>query len=93
MIGRKLAKVRGWGVGEGEIRKCHEEMEEARLAVARTHPVLAALEEEQVRERRAKLLLPALGNITFEREDRSFRFMSCQANNMSTALARDVKVE
>ena len=39
------------------------------------------------------MLLPALGNIMFERDNRSFRFMSFQAENMSTTSVRDVKVK
>ena len=69
-----------------------EEIEEARSVTAGTHPKLAGLEDEELEKRRAKFEAPPLGNLTYERQDGTFRLIMNQVDNLSTRKTREIKI-
>ena len=50
-----------------------EEIEEARSVAAGTHPKLASLEDEELEKRKEKFAAAPVGNLTYERQDKTFR--------------------
>ena len=58
-----------------------------------THPKLAGLEDNELEARRKKYLPEALGNLTYERQNGTFRFVMNQVYNMSTKYVQEVKVD
>ena len=100
---RREALARKVAATAGQARECEphhleasrwrEETEEAQSIIDGTHPKLIGLEDEQLEHRKKLLAVPALGNLTYERPDGTFRIMSHQVNNMSTKGVREAKVE
>ena len=63
-----------------------------RFVVAGTHPKLAGLEDEELERRKEKLAVAPLGNLTYERQEGTFRFIMNQVDNLSTRRTRDIKI-
>ena len=70
MIDRKLASIKGGGVTESDVKRWTEEMREARRALGSTSSNIIQMEEKQFQKRRKKLAAKALGNITYEHNER-----------------------
>jgi len=81
------------GVSEKDIPRWVEEHDEARKNLQQAEPILAALEEEQVRKRLTKYSGPGLGRLQVEKPEGYHRFISVQLNRMATRIIREVKVE
>ena len=69
-----------------------EEIEEARSVAAGTHPKLAGLEDEELEKRKEKFAAAPLGNLNYERQDGTFRFIMNQVDNLSTRRTREIKI-
>ena len=89
---KHLAQIKG-GVSETDISRWVAEHDEARKNLRQAEPILAALEEEQVKKRLTKYSGPGLGKLQVEKPEGYHRFMSVQLNGIATRLVREVKVE
>ena len=78
---------------EIEGKRWTEEMKETRSVINGTHPNLAALEDKELRRRKAKYSAPALGDLTYKRQKGTFRFVMNQVDNMSTINVRVIKMD
>ena len=74
------------GVSEEDVRRWVTEHDEAREDLRHAEPVLAALEEDQVRKRLQRYSGPGVGRLQVEKPDRYHRFMSTQLNGMATRI-------
>ena len=80
-------------MSEKDISRWVEEHDKARKNLRQAEPILAALEEEQVKKRLTKYSGPGLGKLQVEKPEGYHRLMSVQLNGMATRIVRDVKVE
>ena len=57
-----------------------------------THPTLTGLEDEALETRKEYFVAAPLGNLTYERQEGTFRFIMNQGDNISTQKNRDNKI-
>ena len=69
-----------------------EEIEEARSVATGMHPKLAGLEDKELEKRKEKFAAAPLGNLSYKREEETFRFVMNQVDNLSTRRTRDIKI-
>ena len=74
-------------------KRWKEEMDKAESIVDGMHPKPAGLEDEELEIRREKFSASSLGNLTYERQGGTFRFIMNQVDNMSTRNVREIKVD
>ena len=82
---RHLAQMKK-GVCEEDIKIWVIEHDEARENLRQTEPILAALEEDQVRKRLQRYSSPGVGRLQVEKPGGYHRFMSTQLNSMATRI-------
>ena len=81
------------GVSSNDIARWTKEHDEARENLRMAEPILASLEEEQMKKRLSRYSAPALGRLPVDKPEGYQRLMTTQLNGTATKLIRDVKVE
>ena len=92
---REAEKTKAWGMPwdhDVAAARWKEDIEEVRSVSAGTYPKVAGLEDEELEKRKEKFAVAPLGNLTYERQEATFRFIMNQVDNLSTWRTRDIKI-